>query len=210
MVQFLFKNFCVVLVVLFSFWRITQGASIANENGSFMDSLSTGFKFASKLLGMNQSSNVASLVAQAFGEGEKSSSASTHQITPPPQSQNYQYEDASYSSNEKDNLVVSSDKADNFSPTGSAFQDGVTSTTTTTTTPSSPLPGMNGLVGGLLRVLGMDEGKMSALLINGMIFMAQMVKNGASFVDRQLQPLKHIFQRLLVRFPENSVIIAKT
>lgn len=179
-----------------------------------MDSLSTGFKFASKLLGMNQSANVANLVAQAFGgpsllpspteEAEISSSASTHQ-RPPSQSQKYQYEEPDYpSSNERDNLVVSSDKADHFSP---AFQEGVTSTTTTTTPSSGPLPGMNGLVGGLLRVLGMDEGKMSALLVNGMIFIAQMVKNGASFVDRSLTPLKQVFRRFFVQ--GNSVTIAK-
>lgn len=176
-----------------------------------MESLSTGFKFASKLLGMNQSSNVANLVAQAFGgpssptEGGEKAPA-THQQ---PQAQHYQYEDSDYPSNERDNLVVSSDKADHFSPTGGSFPEGVTSTTTTTT-PSSPISGMNGLVGGLLRVLGMDEGKMSALLVNGMIFIAQMVKNGASVVDRSLTPLRQVFQRIFSEFSQgDSVGIVK-
>lgn len=164
-----------------------------------MDSLSTGFRFATKLLGMNQSASVANLVSQAFSAPKIANK----------QSQTPHYEDSEYSSDDKDNYVVVPDKEEpNFASQFSSILGGggaaaaeqqqqvPSGTTTTTTTPSSPSASLSGIAS-ILRVLGMDEKKLSALMVNGLIFIAQMVKNGASFINQKLSPVKQAFQRLL-------------
>lgn len=181
-------------------------ASIAKNDNGFMDSLSTGFRFASKLLGMNQSASVASLVSQAFAGPQVSNNAPKIANK---QSQNYQYEDSEYSSNDKDNVV---DKSESYSSQFNNIVEelrqpsGTTSTTTTTSSPAASLTGISSL----LRVLGMDEKKLSALMVNGLIFIAQMVKNGASYLDQKLSPVREAFQRFIVRLPgSNTVTFAK-
>lgn len=203
------STYCVLLVVVpflvllpFPVWS----ASIANNDNGFMDSLSTGFRFASKLLGMNQSASVASLVSQAFAGPLANNNAPKIANK---QSQNYQYEDSEYSSNDKDNVV---DKSESYSSQFNNIVEelrqpsGTTSTTTTTSSPAASLTGISSL----LRVLGMDEKKLSALMVNGLIFIAQMVKNGASYLDQKLSPVRQALQRLIVRLPgSNTVTFAK-
>lgn len=174
-------------------------ASIGNDNG-FMDSLSTGFRFASKLLGMNQSASVANLVAQAF------SGSPTNNAVPKitnKQSQNALYEDSEYSSDDRDNFVVSTVKPEPHSPEFQ-FEErptfGTTASPTTTSAPSgTALPG----IASLLRVLGMDEKKLSALMVNGLIFIAQMVKNGAEYLKRFI-PVKESLRQLILKFSSSS------
>lgn len=141
--------------------RNVWAASIANnnDNNGFMESLSTGFKFATRLLGMNQSSSVANLVAQAFSSPQQSSAPSQS-----PKNQ-YQYADSEFSSNEKDNSVLSSEKSD------STDENRISSTTSTTASPTTSMTG----IASLLRILGMDQNKLSALMVNGLILIAQMV-----------------------------------
>lgn len=160
-----FNLLAVILCVPFLL-QSCQSASIPNDQGSgFMDSLSTGFKFATKLMGMNQASSVANLVSQAFAAPQK-------------QSTQTQYEDSEYSSNDKDNYVVSTDKSEN---TGTLFNgildEQQQSPNNPSTTTESPL-GNTSMMGiaSLLKVLGMDEKKLTALMVNGLIFIAQMVK----------------------------------
>lgn len=202
----------IAVLLLSSF---TWSASIANDNG-FMDSVSTGFRFASKLLGMNQASSVATLVSQAFGGGGPTKTSNAPKLADK-QSQNYQYEDSEYSSNDKDNYVVTTSESDSKSDSyPSQFNNivdelrqpsGTTSSTTSTT--SSPAASLSG-ISSLLRVLGMDEKKLSALMVNGLIFIAQMVKNGASYIDQKLTPVRLALQRLIVRLPgSNTVTFAK-
>lgn len=201
----------IAVLLLSSF---TWSASIANDNG-FMDSVSTGFRFASKLLGMNQASSVATLVSQAFGGGGPTKTSNAPKLADK-QSQNYQYEDSEYSSNDKDNYVVttseSDSKSDSYSSQFNNIVDelrqpsGTTSSTTSTTSSPASLSGISSL----LRVLGMDEKKLSALMVNGLIFIAQMVKNGASYIDQKLTPVRLALQRLIVRLPgSNTVTFAK-
>lgn len=175
------KSLLLVLTVsVASFLQPILGASIAsNDNSGFMESLSTGFKFASKLLGMNQSASVANLVSQAFsGPSPTSAPKVAHKPT-----QKYQYEDNEYSADEKDNYVADSDKQDPLSSSvqsqfpslveeGLGLFHGSTSTTTSTSAPATSFSG----IASLLRILGMDERKLSALMVNGLIFIAQMVK----------------------------------
>lgn len=189
-----------------------------NDNG-FMESLSTGFRFASKLLGMNQSDSVANLVSQAFGGvsllGNAPKPNSRPSTTPI-----YDYEDSAYSSNNKDNYLVSNDKSDTYQtqqqqhqqyPSASDDQEMFPPTTTTTTTTSAPSPtaSLTGITT-LLRVLGMDEKKLSALMVNGLIFIAQMVKSGTALINEKLSPVKHAFRRFIVNLPwANSVSYVK-
>lgn len=197
--------------VIFSILQYSiEAASIPGNDNSFMDSLSTGFKFAGKLLGMDQSSSVANLVAQAFAGPTRTTSASKNTNK---QSQNYQFEDSEYSSND-----ISTDKSDSNTPQfpnivnggvlfGSSGNDGSSGpelqspmTTTSTAAPTATFGG----IASVLRVLGMDEKKLSALLVNGLIFIAQMVKKSASYIDQKLSPLKTAFRRLLIKFPGDN------
>lgn len=173
-----------VSVVAIALLQPILGATISsNDNSGFMESLSTGFKIASKLLGMNQSASVANLVSQAFS-GPSPSSAPKVANKP---TQNYQYEDNEYSADEKDNYVANSDKASDPSSSvqsqfpslveeGLGLFHGSTSTTTSTSAPATSFSG----IASLLRILGMDERKLSALMVNGLIFIAQMVKRTTS------------------------------
>lgn len=199
--QFSAKSFVLVFLavaVILLGCNPVWAATIPNDNSGFMDSLSTGFRFATKLLGMNQSASVANLVSQAFSAPKIANK----------QSQPHHYEDSEYSSDDKDNYVVVPDKEEpNFASQFSSILGGggaeqqqqqqvPSGTTTTTTTPSSPSASLSGIAS-ILRVLGMDEKKLSALMVNGLIFIAQMVKNGASFINQKLSPVKQAFQRLL-------------
>lgn len=192
MVKFSDKSLIVVLLLL-TVALLSRAASITNNNDNnnngFMESLSTGFKFATRLLGMDQSSSVANLVAQAFSSPQPSSSPS--QI---PKNQ-YQYADSEFSSNDKENFVISSDKSDSqFINTSDKNR--------IPSTAASPTSSMTGIAS-LLRILGMDEKKLSALMVNGLIFLSQLVMKGTSYIDQKILPLKQVFRRLFVRFPIN-------
>lgn len=196
MVKFSDKSLIVVLLLL-TVALLSRAASIANNNDNnnngFMESLSTGFKFATRLLGMDQSSSVANLVAQAFSSPQPSSAPSQ---TPKNQ---YQYADSEFSSNDKENFVISSDKSDSqFINTS----DKNRIPSTTSTTAASPTSSMTGIAS-LLRILGMDEKKLSALMVNGLIFLSQLVMKGTSYIDQKISPLKQVFRRLFVRSPIN-------
>lgn len=166
-----------------------SGAS-SPDNGNFMDSLTTGFRLASKILGMNQSANVANLVAQAFS----ATTAATSSKPPPTDvTSSPPITSAAYADN--DNLIVSSDKADIFQQTADpslSFASG---------------QNLSGLFGGLLRVLGMDETKLSAMVLNGLIFIAQMVKSGYTFVERSFDPIRQMMQIIMIKVQDGGVIV---
>lgn len=52
--------------------------------------------------------------------------------------------------------------------------------TSTTNTDYESVKGDNGFMGNILRVIGLDNGKLGALAINGIIFIAQIVSNANS------------------------------
>lgn len=155
-----------------------------------MDSLQTGFRFASKLLGMDQSANVANLVSQAFSN------------TPPKVDEsNRDHLNNQRPEQDKHNYVDSTEKVDSF-PVSSQTEPAIT----------SAAPNLSGLFGGVLRVLGLDDSKMSALVINGLIFIAQMVKTGLGYFSSSMDPFKRFVQFMHIKLqdpPNNGVTIAK-
>ncbi|XP_059611811.1 uncharacterized protein LOC132258497 [Phlebotomus argentipes] len=51
------------------------------------------------------------------------------------------------------------------------------------------------LLGGIMRMMGLDSGKLGALVINGLIFIAQMVKNGTKYLTTVAKDWKVTYEK---------------
>lgn len=128
-----------------------NGSSIKKR--SLADDLRTGFSFAGKILGFDPASSVADLVSRAFANNYHGMQKHAH-----------------FEAN-RDTEKLSDDS--DASQSQSAINDEVETNIIGGSSVNGIGPGS--FIGNVLRVFGMDNSRIGAMAVNGIIFIAQMV-----------------------------------
>lgn len=117
-------------------------------------------------IGIDTAAEVADLVARAFAQQNQKSSFTFPNSFNQPLSQQ-----------QSENWISDNNRADQPALYPSAPSPSV----------SDPAAGGPGIISNLLRVIGLDGGKIGALAVNGIIFIAQMVRNGVDKITVHLK-----------------------